>query len=64
MRSALMRSKRAKMEWNVPIHSCDDTSLPTKSVMRERISRAALLVNVRAMMRYGFMPKCNRCTIL
>ena len=35
------------MEWNVPIHGIR-TSRPTYSRMRERISSAALFVNVTA----------------
>ena len=53
MRSALRRSSLEKMEWNVPIHSCAATSGPASGSMRSRISRAALLVNVSAMMRHG-----------
>ena len=53
MRSALRRSSREKMEWNVPIHNWAATSGPTSGSMRSRISRAALLVNVSAMMRHG-----------
>ena len=52
IRSALMRSIRAKIEWNVPIHNFEAVA-PTSPSMRSRISRAALLVNVNANMRQG-----------
>ena len=56
---ASARSILAKMEWNVPIQSAR-ASGPTKAVMRSCISRAALLVKVRARMRKGSAPDWSK----
>ena len=48
-----MRRMRLKMLWKVPIHKAEAQSAPTVREMRSFISRAALLVNVRARMLHG-----------
>ena len=42
------RRMRAKMLWNVPLHKPRERPGPTICAMRSFISRAALLVKVRA----------------
>src|SRR6266571_4270293 len=52
MRSASRRSTRTAVAWNVPTHIFLAPS-PTSASTRDRISRAALLVNVTASSRSG-----------
>ena len=56
MLAASICNMRENTEWNVPIFSRRAVSSPTSVAMRERISFAALLVNVSASMFHGFMP--------
>ena len=55
-----MRRMRAKMLWKVPIQRSEAFSGETRVAIRSRISRAALLVKVRAKMFQGCMPCSSR----
>jgi len=53
--AASRRSSRAESEWKVPIHSPFGFA-PSSVATRERISPAALFVNVTAKIRWGATP--------
>ena len=56
--SASTLSMCEKIEWKVPILRYLTSSSPTRCEIRSFISRAALLVNVRAIICQGFSPAC------
>lgn len=53
MAAASVRKIREKIEWKVPIHKYRARSAPTRRAIRSFISRAALLVKVRARIDHG-----------
>ena len=58
MRSAFSLNRRAKTEWKVPMRMKRALG-PTSFSIRSRISRAALLVKVRARIEEGSTPCAN-----
>ena len=50
------RNKRKQTEWNVPTHIRETAASPTNAAIRERISNAALFVNVTANTLDGAAP--------
>ena len=61
--SASTRRILEKMEWKVPIHKLAALPCPTRVAIRFCISRAALLVNVSARIRYAGTPLLNKFAI-
>ena len=64
MLDASTRNMCENTEWKVPMLSRAAVASPTKRPTRCCISRAALLVNVRARIFHGFIPCLSKYAIL